>query len=92
MLTYGGNSDHFTVSVEFEKADTQTHPHTNKEVQLLEIANDFTLEEFNITVTGAMGGKYQIRWINPLYDSAVKGSVRSILSDSFKDNDTAGNV
>ena len=36
MLEYTG-SDHFTVSMEYEQADTAGHHHANKEVQILSI-------------------------------------------------------
>ena len=36
LLEYSG-SDHFTVSVEYEQADTTGHHHANKEVQILRV-------------------------------------------------------
>lgn len=48
-------ADHFTASVEFEKADTAGHHHANKEIQILSILTDMIFEEFEITVSGATG-------------------------------------
>lgn len=48
--------DHFTVSVEFEKADTAGHHHANKEIQILSIETDMIFEEFEISISGATGG------------------------------------
>ena len=39
-----------TVSVEFEKINTENHPHTNREVQLISIDPDGTYEEFEIVI------------------------------------------
>jgi len=67
-------TDHWTVSVEFEKASTEGHHHSNKAVQRLQIENEIEFEKFNITVKNAHGGKYQMKFVNPLYDPNVRGS------------------
>ena len=36
MMEYTG-SDHFTVSVEYEQADSTGHHHANKEIQVMRI-------------------------------------------------------
>jgi len=66
-LEWTGRHDHSTVSVEFEKADTKAHHHATKEVQLLEVDSGMDHEKFNITVKNAMGGKFQITFVNPKY-------------------------
>lgn len=35
-----------------------------------------------------MGGGFKVRFVNPLYDSSVDGSIRSWTSDEIKDNET----
>ena len=45
MLEYTG-SDHYTVSVEFEQADTAGHHHANKEVQILSMDPENTEEKY----------------------------------------------
>lgn len=57
MLEYSG-SDHYTVSVEFEQADTAGHHHANKEIQILSIDPENEAEKFQITVNGAVGNTY----------------------------------
>ena len=53
--------DHFTTSVEFEKADTSGHHHANKEIQILKIETDMIFEEFEISISGATGdGKFKV--------------------------------
>ena len=68
-------TDHHAVSVEYEQADTAGHHHAGKQIQLLEVNPENTVEKFNITVENANGGSYQIRFLNPLYDSANRRSV-----------------
>ena len=86
------HSDHATVSVEFEKTGDFKHHHKSKAVQVLEIdpASDF--ETFNVTVKGAMGGKFQFMFVNPKYDASNKHSKRTYTSRSVKDNDSANNI
>ena len=74
MLQYTGD-DHFTVSVEFEQADTAGHHHASKEVQILSIDPENVEEKYNITVTGANGSQYKINFINPQYDPTNSRSV-----------------
>ena len=85
--------DHATVSVEFEKTGTGAakHHHATKEVQVLEVNNEIVYEKFNITVKNAMGGKFQIMFVNPKYDSSDKNSPKTITSRSIKDNDSENN-
>lgn len=75
-MEYSGN-DHFTVSVEYEatKEETAGHHHAGKEVQILEINPENVAEKFNITVEGANGSKFQIRFLNPKYDPNNRRSV-----------------
>ena len=54
MIEWGG-ADHFTVSVEFEKANTVGHHHANKEIQVLTYATDNSPEEFTVTIENATG-------------------------------------
>ena len=51
-------TDHWTVAVEFEKASTAGHHHSNKAVQRLQIENEIEFEKFNITVKNSHGGQY----------------------------------
>ena len=76
MIEYTG-ADHFTVSVEFEKADTHGMHHSAKEVQILDFQNDIQYETFNITIANQHGGDFKIRFVNPRYDESVSGSIRS---------------
>ena len=87
-----GSSDHFTISVEFEKEDTAGHHHANKEVQILSIEPDNVPEKFNITVLNPVGGKYTIKFINPLYDPSNKRSVQIWTSGTITDNGSSWHV
>jgi len=62
--------------------------HATKEVQFLEIKNEVVFEKFNITIKNGNGGNFQVRFVNPLYDSTVTGSVRLWTSGLIKDNET----
>ena len=88
------SDDHFTVSVEFEKADTTGHHHANKEIQVLTYATDNTPEEFTITIENAAGtGKvFNVRFVNPLYDSTKSDSIQLWKTPEIKDNATADNL
>jgi len=89
-----GSHDHATVSVEYETNDISVtvgdkksnHHHASKEVQILEVNNKIVYEQFNITVKGSMGGKFQIMFVNPKYDSSNKNSKRTITSREVTDN------
>ena len=72
-MQYGG-SDHYTVSVEFEKSDTADHHHATKQVQLLSIDPENVQEKFNLTVLEPMGGSYKVMFINPNYDPTDNNS------------------
>jgi hypothetical protein len=72
------DTNYFTASVEFEAADTTTHHHSVKEIQKLEINNDQTFEEFDITVSNAHGGKFKMIFFNPFYDETVTKGNNSI--------------
>ena len=87
---YGGG-DHFTVSVEYEMANSTGYHHANKEIQMLEIAPDNNFEIFNITVTNSTGEDIAIQFINPLYDGS-NGSTLQWLSNTFSDDASAGVV
>jgi hypothetical protein len=76
-----------TISVEYEKEDTTTHHHSLKEIQKLEINNEYTFEEYDITVSNPnKGARYQLIFFNPNYDESVKGSMRHWTSDWIYDN------
>ena len=82
------DTNYFTASVEFEAADTTTHHHSGKEIQKLEINNEATFEEFDITVANPHGGKFKMKFFNPFYDETVeKGndSIRSWTSSEIND-------
>ena len=49
-------------------------------------------ETFNITSKNAMGGKFQIMFVNPKYSKDVKDSKRTITSREVKDNDSAWSI
>ena len=80
------DDNYFTASVEFEAADTTTHPQSVKEIQKLEIIPDMTFEEFDVTVGNPHGASMQFMLYNPFYDPAVKGSARFYKSKGWKDN------
>lgn len=58
-MEYNGDN-HFTAAVEFEMADSSSHHHANKEIQLLSIDPDNNFEIFNITVENASGDNLAI--------------------------------
>lgn len=89
MLEYTG-SDHFTVSMEYEQADTAGHHHANKEVQILSIDPTNVPEKFRITVAGATGEDFKVNFINPLYDPTNKRSVQVWTSRTISDGASAG--
>jgi hypothetical protein len=96
-IEYTGSHDHHTVSVEYEKDSiavnaTTNHHHASKEVQILEIDSGMDFETFNITVSASMGGKYQIMFVNPRYDSSNKKSPRTVTSREVTDNASASQV
>ena len=53
-----------TVSVEFQKPNTETHPHTNREVQMISVDPENIFEEFEIIIdhqsSPAADGHYYI--------------------------------
>lgn len=57
MMEYT-SGDHFTVSVEYEMADSSGHHHAMKEVQVLSVDPENVSEKYHITVTGSMGGQF----------------------------------
>ena len=91
MLEYSGD-DHFTVSVEYEQADTAGHHHANKAVQILSIDPENVAEKFRITVTNAVGNNYKVMFVNPNYDPDNSNSIQMWTSDEISDNDGAGTV
>jgi len=91
MLEYT-SSDHFTVSMEYEQADTTGHHHANKEIQILSIDPENTEEKFTITVTGANGSDYFVKFINPNYDPNDRRSIQIWTSDKIGDGDSASRV
>lgn len=85
-MEWSGN-DHFTVSVEFEKADTSDHHLANKEIQILSIETDMIFEEFEISISGATGGGvFKVQFFNPLYDPDNEDSIQFWMSDEIEDN------
>ena len=90
-LEYTGG-DHASVGVEFEKTGDFKHNQKSKEVQVLEIDTGMDHETFNITVKKAMGGKFQMMFVNPKYNKDVKNSKRTVTSREVKDNDSAHNI
>ena len=85
--------DHFTVSVEFEQADTAGHHHANKEIQILSIETDMIFEQFEITIQGATGaGIFKVQFFNPLYDPENEDSFAFWLSDEISDDVSAGTL
>lgn len=46
MMEYAGDDDHFTVSVEFEQADSTGHHHAMKEVQMLSVDPENVSEKY----------------------------------------------
>ena len=90
MIDWGGG-DHFTVSVEFEKDNTAGMHHANKEIQVLTYASDNSPEEFTVTIDNATGtGKvFNLRFINPLYNVTIAGSIQLWKTPEIKDNATA---
>ena len=91
MLEYTGE-DHYTVSVEFEQADTAGHHQANKEVQILSIDPENTEEKFEITVNGAVGNTYQVKFINPKHDPTNRRSILMHDSGVIVDTDAAWRV
>jgi len=79
------DTNYFTASVEFEAADTTAHPQSQKEIQKLEINNEQTFEEFDITVANPHGGKFKMVFFNPFYDETLTKGNNSIRSWSSSD-------
>ena len=80
---------HSTAAVEFEKEDSSGHHHSNKEIQILEVTNDITYEEYDITVANPnKGGRYQIILTNPNFIDGAEGNdgKRQWVSDYIYDN------
>ena len=86
-------SDHFSVAVEFEMADSVGHHHSRKEVQVISADPDNNFEEFEIRVSGATGtGNYKVMFINPLYNPDDDDSSPNWVSDEISDDASASTV
>ena len=85
-------SDHFTTSVEFEKADTTGHHHARKEIQVLSMVPTQTYEKFVIKVNSYIGNNYKVLFYNPLYNSEDKNSFLTWTSDNIADDASANTV
>ena len=86
-------TDHFSVAVEFEQADTAGHHQARKEVQVLSIDPENNFEEFEITISGATGdGTFKVQFINPLYNPDNDDSSPFWMSDEIPDDTTADNL
>ena len=83
-------TDHFTVSVEFEKASATGHHHARKEVQVLKIDQTNVAEQFQITVNGAAGvGDMIVQFLNPKNDENGVWQVKWWQSEPMADNVSA---
>lgn len=78
--------------MEYEQVDTTGHHHANKEVQILSIDPENTEEKFTITVTGANGSGYFVKFINPNHDPNNKRSIQIWTSDKISDGDSAATL
>jgi hypothetical protein len=59
-------SEHVSVAVEIEQADTQAHPQSSYAVQHFTISQDMSYEEWSVSITGSSGGTYKINLLNPI--------------------------
>ena len=91
MMEYS-SSDHFTVSVEYEQADTAGHHHANKEIQILRIDQTNIEEKFNIEVSGSVGENYYITFVDPNWteDQAFEDMIWK--SDEIADDCSASSM
>jgi hypothetical protein len=58
----------------------------------VQVNNEIEFERFNITVKSAMGGTFQLLFVNPKYDPTNRNSPKTITTRSVKDNDSASAV
>jgi hypothetical protein len=63
-----GGGDHYTVAVEFEKANTGGHHHANREIQVLSIEHENRGESWSCTVENIDDGTFQLQLLNPATD------------------------
>ena len=69
-LTEYSSGDHFTVSVEYEQADSTGHHHANKEIQVMRVDQTNVEEKFNIEISGAVGEIFYIQFVDPTWTDA----------------------
>ena len=86
------SSDHFTVSVEFEQADSTSHHHATKEIQKFSIEQTNVAEIFEISISGDLGGSYKIQFVNPKYDPESKEWDMFWRSELISDDCSAGTM
>ena len=67
IIEWGGG-DHYSVAVEFEKANTEGHHHTNREVQVLSIEHENRGESWSCTVDNIDSGTFKLQFLNPASD------------------------
>lgn len=68
MLGYtieGGGHDNYAIAVEFEKANTEGHHHSNREIQVLSIEHENRGESWSCTVENIDDGTFKLQFLNP---------------------------
>ena len=87
-LVEGTGDEHLTASVEFQKTNTASHPHSNYEVQKLSITHDHTFEEWQITIVNPDEGEFQLVLAYKNKDDPAKIDLKAM--DKIKANAGAG--
>ena len=60
----GTGSDHFTLGLEYEEADSSASYNANRQIQMFEISHDNVEEEWTVTVTNPDSGSYTLLFVN----------------------------
>lgn len=90
METWG--DDHFTVSVEYQQADSTGHHHANKEIQIMRVDQTNVEEKFTVEISGSIGGLFQIQFVNPLWVDGDNINHMFWKSEEISDNCSASTL
>jgi hypothetical protein len=60
----GTGSDHFTVGLEYEEADSSASYNANRQIQVFEISHENVEEVWTVTVTNPDSGTYTLLFVN----------------------------
>lgn len=82
-------SDHMSVAVEYEMANSTGHHHANKEIQIVEANPTNVYEKFNVTVNSQTGASYKLKFVNPRYDPKNVRSIQIWTTNKLEDTYSA---